>query len=234
MRRASAALALILVAAAACAPSTTPASPAASFTATAPATPASSATPGVASATPALTPPIGARPSLPPDAPLIAEPYWLVDGGTSTFTLNDKDGAVLKTTVGRTYQVIKDGGIEDGILVNGTEVALLTVNSVTGNDPIPGINAIEEQYGAQIDDATPDPSLPFPPRAPDDPDIWTRTTQNRGGVVVYVRTGDIDGIPVADAYWWGASPEEFRALTLQHDSSEDFDALLTAVLGPAE
>ncbi len=229
MRRPFAALAVIVLAAAACSPST-PAPSAAPATAT----PALSATPAAASATSAPTPPTGVRPSLPPDAPVIAEPYWLVDGGTSTTTWNDKDGAALKTMAGRTYKVIRGGGIEDGILVNGTEVALLTVYSVTGDDPIPGINAIEEQYGAQIDDATPDPSLPFTSPTPDNPDIWTRTTQTWGGTMVYVRTGDIDGILVADAYWWVASPREFRSLTLQADSGESFDALLTAVLGPTE
>lgn len=223
MRHHFAALALIVLAAAACAPSTTPGPSAASATAAVPATPV-----------PSTTPPIGIRPSLPPDAPVISDPYWLVAGGTSTSTWGDKSGAVLKTTTGRTFGVIRGGGIEDGILVNGTEVALLTVHSVTGDDPIPGINAIEEQYGAQIDDATPDPSLSLTSPTPDNPDIWTRTTQTRGGTTVHVRTGDVDGIAVTDAYWWGASPEEFRSLTLQHDSSEDFDALLTAVLGPAE
>ncbi len=234
MRRPFAALALIVLAAAACAPSATPAPSAAPATAAVPATPVTSATPAAASATPVLTPPIGIRPSLPPDAPVISDPYWLVDRGTSTSTWSDKDGAVLKTMTGRTFGVIRGGGIEDGILVNGTEVALLSVHSVTGDDPIPGINAIEEQYGAQIDDATPDPSLSLTSPTLDNPDIWARTTQARGGTTVYVRTGDVDGIPVADAYWWGASPEEFRSLTLQLDSSEDFDALLTAVLGPAE
>ncbi len=165
---------------------------------------------------------------------MIAEPYWLVDGGTDTSTWKDKDGAVQRTITGRTYRVIRGGGIEDGILVNGAEVALLTVDSITGDDPIPGINAIEEQYGAQIDDATPDPSLPFTSPTPDNPDIWTRTTQTRGGVVVYVRTENFNGTPGADAYWWGASPREFRSLWLQADSSESFDALLTAVLGPTE
>lgn len=222
MRRALAALALIVLPAAACAPSTVPAPP------------LPSATPAAASATPALTPPIGIRPSVPPDAPVIADPYWLVAGGTSTSTWNDKDGAVVKTMTGRTYKVIRDGAVEDGILVNGTEVALLTVHIVSGDDPIPGLNAIEEQYGAQIDDAAPDPSLSFTSPTPDNPDIWTRTTQTRGGTTVYVRTGDVDGIPVADAYWWGASPEEFRSLTLQPDSGESIDALLAAVLGPVE
>jgi hypothetical protein len=224
MRRPFAALALIVLAAA-CSPSATQAPSAAPATATAPA---------AASATTALTTPTGVRPSLPPDAPAIDEPYWLVDGGTETSTWKDKDGVVQKTMTGQIYEVIRGGGIKDGILVNGTEVALLTVHNVTGNDPIPGLNAIEEQYGAQIDDETPDPSLPFTSPTPDNPDIWTRTTQTRGGVTVYVRTGDLNGTPLANAYWWGTSPGEFRSLMLQIDSGESFDALLTAVLGPTE
>lgn len=195
---------------------------------------ATPATPAAQVPTPALALPLGIRPSLPPDSPVISDPYWLTDGGTSTSTWSDKDGVVRTSMTGRTYKVIRDGAIEDGILVNGTEVALLTVHRLTGEDPIPGLNAIEEQYGAQIDDETPDPSVAFTSPTPDNPDIWTRTTQTRGGTTVYARTGDIDGIPVADAFWWGASPDEFRSLTLQHDSNEDFDALLTAVLGPAE
>jgi hypothetical protein len=171
---------------------------------------------------------------LPPDAPTISEPYWLVDAGSDTTTVKDRDGEVVRTTTARTYQVIRDGAIEDGILLNGTEVALLTVRRVIGSDPILGLNAIEEQFGSQIDDATPDPSLEVATRSPGNPDIWTRSTQVRDGVTVYVRTGDLDGSPLADAYWWGASADEYRSLTLQPGGGESLDALLTAVLGPAE
>jgi len=231
---ANAAVAVLFAACSASAPA--PATSPTSMVTVAPSAPPATSTPAlpVASETPAPTAPTGVRPSLPWDAPAISEPYWLVDGGISTSTWKDEDDVVTRTVTGRTYQVIRDGAIEDGILLNGTEVALLTISSVTGDDPIPGLNAIEEQFGSQIDDKTPDPSLPFATRSPGNPDIWTRSTQVRGGVTVYVRTGDLDGTPVADAHWWGASHDEFRSLTLQADGRESFDALLTAVLGPTE
>ncbi len=178
-------------------------------------------------------PSIATRPSLPPDAPTIADPYWLLVSGTDTFSISDAGGQVVQTTNGVNYHVFEGGGMEGTILVNGLDRAFLTVNITTGADPIPGINPIETQYGAQIDDVLPDPSVPSSSPTPDNPDIWTRTTHTRGGNKVYVRTADGPLGAGAEAYWWGdEAGGQWFVLAMQF-GEEGFEDILTALLGPA-
>ncbi len=179
-------------------------------------------------------PSAGNRLSLPPDAPAIADPYWLLAGGADTLTVGDADGRVIQTTNGVTYHVIEGGGMEGTILVNGIDRALLGENTTTGTEPIAGINVIETQYGVQIDDVLPDPSLPLTSPSPDDPDIWTRTTEVRGGITVYLRTADGPQGASAEAYWWGnADGGQWFVLGMQ-SGQDGFDEILTALLGPTD
>lgn len=208
-------------------------------------TSAATASPAAPEASPILTaaptesvatvePSTGVRPSLPPGAPTIADPYWLLASGTDSMTGTDAAGHVVQTTKGMSYEVVEGGAMEGTILVNGIDRAVFSVRTTTGKEPIPGINPIETQYGAQIDDVLPDPSRPFASRAPDNPDIWTRSTQTRGGRTVYVRTADATPGASADAYWWGDQDAgQWFVLSMQ-PSEDGFEDILTALLGQAE
>jgi len=179
-------------------------------------------------------PSTGIRPSLPPDAPTIADQYWLLAGGVDSSTNTDPGGQVAQTTKGVTYHVLEGGAMEGTILLNGIDRAILSVYTTTGKEPIPGINPIETQYGAQIDDVLPDPSLPFSSPTSGNPDVWTRSTQTRGGITVDVRTADIPLGASAEAYWWGDEDGgQWSVLTMQ-PGEDGFEDILTALLGPTE
>lgn len=124
--------------------------------------------------------------------------------------------------------------MEGTILVNGIDRGVLSVYTTTGKEPIPGINPIEAQYGAQIDDVLPDPSQSFASPTSGNPDIWTRSTQTRGGSTVYVRTADAPLGASADAYWW-SDQDAGQWFVLSMQPGEDgFEDILTALLGEAE
>lgn len=168
----------------------------------------------------------GTRPSLPHDAPMIAPPYWLLPNGTDRL---DEVGG--RQTLGQVYLVVQGGAMQGTVLVDGDLVALLTIYTTTGPEPIPGLNAIEQQYGAQIDSATPNPSLPLPSHDASNPDVWTRHTETWRAVTVWIRT---TGPPsaMAQAFWWTREPSLWVSLTMQFDNA-DVEPVLTALLGPA-
>lgn len=194
-------------------------------------TPVPTAAPTMSVAT--ESPAMGIRPSLPAGAPAIADPYWLLATGTDDWTETDADGHV-QATKGMSYEVLEGGALDGTILVNAADRAILSVYTTTGKEPVPGINPIETQYGAQIDSVLPDPSLPFATHNPDNPDIWTRSTETRGGRAVYVRTAGAPPGASADAYWWGdQAAGQWFALSMQTGES-GFEDILTALLGKAE
>jgi hypothetical protein len=192
-------------------------------------TPSASPSRAVPSTVPAVAPtPSASAPNRPAHAgsPAIAEPYWLLFNGTSTATFTGADGNVTQTDRGESYQVLMGGSLEGTILMNGEVVGMLEV-TITEGESTPGLDPIEQQYGAQIDDVLPTAGVLHPSPNP----FWTRTTQQRGGFRVYVRvpahpTADLE--VATDGFWWDGSHEKWYQLSV----TKDFASVLTAVLGP--
>jgi hypothetical protein len=230
MRHALIAVGILAFGATACAPAASPApsTTVPAFTAT---TASPSAPPSVsATPTPRASTQAGERPGLPAGAPTIADPYWLAASGTSSYTGTDEHGTVVETTTRQEYQVINGGSIVDRVLVNGTEAGLLSVRTTTGDERIPGLSPIEEQYGSQIDNDLPSAKVMKALYGKKDP--WTRTEQTRGGRTIYVRSwGAADGA-MADAFWTTDEPGVWCSLFFQGDEADGMDAVLTALLGP--
>ena len=200
------------------------------------ATPAPTSTPSRVQAetpTPSL-PAATALPSPTPNgpahagAPAIDDPFWLLYNGTSNSKVTDKDGIVLESNTGESYQVIDGGSLDGTILVNGTWIGSLEV-TVTEGQAIPGLDPIEQQYGAQIDDDLPSPGVLH--RSPNP--YWTRAAQKRGGFTVFTRVPtqfDAEVDLASAAFWWDAPHEKWYQLSVTTDG--DFESILTAVLGP--
>ena len=215
--------ALVMLAAACAAPNAaTPVPSPAVMVSTASAAPPSAASP--------IATPGPIRPSPLPGAPAIAEPYWLLANGTGVNTVTAADGTVLVTERSDNYKVIDGGSLEDGILINGDWIGLLE-RTLTEGTQIAGLNPIEQQYGAQLDAETPNPAV-LPPRSPNP--YWVRSTDLRRGLTVYIRVpSGVAGDPSAqssEAFWWDADGEHWYRLSV--DGGADFDAVLTALLGP--
>ncbi len=202
---------------------------------TPPVTPAASPSPVDQSASPATmapTPAPSAVPNRPAHvgAPAIDDPYWLLYSGTSTSTVTNKDGEVIEADRGDDYQVAEGGSLEGTILIDGDWIGSLAV-TLTEGQAIPGLDPIEQQFGAQIDDVLPsDEVLDHSPNP-----YWIRTTQQRHGLEVFVR---VPADPSADvglaseAFWWDSAHEKWYQLSVTTDG--DFASVLTAILGPEQ
>ncbi|MBA2720855.1 MAG: hypothetical protein H0U52_16680 [Chloroflexi bacterium] len=191
--------------------------------------PAASPTELPSAATPASTPTPSVGPHRPvhAGAPSIDEPYWLLFNGTSTSTVTGADGTVLESSQGDTYQVVSGGSLEGTILINGEMVGSLQV-ALTEGQATPGLDPIEQQYGAQIDDVLPGPEVPD--RVPNP--AWIRSEQRRAGLEVFIRapaTPSPEVILPSAAFWWDAAHERWYQLTVT--SEADFEPALTALLG---
>lgn len=161
-------------------------------------------------------------------APAIEEPYWLLYNGPSTSSVTDKDGVVIQTDRGESFQVVDGGSLEGTILIDGVWIGSLDV-TVTEGEAIAGLDPIEQQYGAQIDDIHPTDGVPA--RSPNP--FWVRTTERRAGVDVFVRVpaSPSDG-DSSQAFWWDAAHEKWYELSVTTDG--DFESVLAAVLGPVQ
>ena len=89
--------------------------------------------------TPSPSPDLG-RPDPGPDAPAIAEPYWLGVGSPGSSTITDADGNITRQLREMSYQIVEGGRVEDEtIIIDGRivgSVSWTVVEVDDGNDPM--------------------------------------------------------------------------------------------------
>jgi hypothetical protein len=225
--RASAAILVLAGLLAGCAgPAPSPGLAAASDLPTASAAPIAAAP--SASLAPTATPaPSFARPSLPPGAPPIADPYWLLATGTSTGEWKDADGTITRTDTSTDYTVIEGGSLEGTVLLDGVELAFLsyTVSAFpSGVDPGHDEAALLELAGYGDLDGVPTPT----------PDgrvaSWERRQFGTVLVVLHAVTDESEGVAFTQAFWWASDQEGWYQL---QDPNEGIDLapILQALLG---
>jgi hypothetical protein len=98
------------------------------------------------SVTPAPTPmptpsPDLGRPDPGPDAPAIADPYWLGVGSPGSSTVTDASGTITHQHHTMTYQVIEGGRVEgdtilDGRIVGSVGWTVIDIDDGRGDDPM--------------------------------------------------------------------------------------------------
>jgi len=191
-------VAALALAAAGCGDPTSPSpSPTASPIAVVPTT---APTP-VPSNRPSASPDLG-RPDPGPDAPTIAEPYWLGVGAPESSTLADANGTVTRQLHGMTYQVIEGGRVEDDIIVNGRIVGAVSWTVVEiddGGDPM-----MEQVEGFNGD---------------------VEATTIDGIDVHYLRSAEASYF---SAYWW--EPSHDRYMTVFVSEETDLEPLTEALV----
>ncbi len=163
-------------------------------------------------------------------APAIDGPYWLLYQGTSTATFTSQDGSVIETDRSESYQVIEGGSLEGTVLIDGEWTGTLEV-TVTEGEATPGLDPIEQQYGAQIDDRLPADGILN--RSPNP--YWIRTEQQREGLDLFVRVPahpTDDGSFINEAFWWDTAHEKWYRVSVATDAG--LDSVLAALLGPAQ
>jgi hypothetical protein len=172
--------------------------------------------------------PSAARPSLPPGAPAIADPYWLLATGTSSGTWNDADGNVTRTDTSTDYTVIRGGGLEGTILVNGDPVALLSLTETElANGAAPGTDEAALLGLAGYD-------VPGQPRPTRDSGTITWDHLTFGSTRVVLRTVEDKATTFRStmALWWAPDHEGWYQLS-DPNAGIDLAPLVEAMLGPA-
>jgi hypothetical protein len=196
-------LLVFAIVATACAPSTgsPPASPP-------PITPAPSPVAQVPSRAPSPSASaVAGRPSPEPDAPPIADPYWLSGGAAETGTYKDADGNVIRQDTGKSYQIYDGGHVEGDILINGEWVGTVGWTITEGSDGTGG-------------DA--DPMLQQIKHFKGD----TERTDVDGTEVYFLRMSDP---AYAAAYWWSRGHDRWFSLIAFED--DDLVPITTALIG---
>src|SRR5881275_705039 len=82
----------------------------------------------------ATSPTSSSRPAPAPDAPAIADPYWLGEPSTDHGVWKNAKRKVIRTDDGKSYAIYRGGWIDGTILMNGDWVGAIDWTVTKGDD----------------------------------------------------------------------------------------------------